>query len=91
MFPSHDQGGEMLVREVMGILDIYKAYHKICKDIQVTYNKFHANKIDHEEYKHKTQQLEQMKADLMKTVEAQESELLKYKAINEKYHTQLTT
>lgn len=80
-------GLQLSTEEAMGILDIWKAYWKITKDIVALEIKKDSGKIPVHTWKIQSDQLVKMRDELLKSAQMQENELKRYSRINEKYNS----
>jgi hypothetical protein len=90
--PTSLVGEELATREVMGLLDIWKAYWKITRDVVKIDNALQNPRtkiVDVEAEKEKATQMVELRDTLLQTAMMQEDELHHYMAINKKYHERI--
>ena len=79
-------GEKLATDEAMGILNTYKAYHKLNKQIDILNKQRLSGKIIDGTYTVKKHNIEEMQKEILNAVRLQEKELERYKEINKKYH-----
>ena len=84
--PTSIVGEELMTQEVDGILNLWKSYFKISRDIVALERRYELGKITKEEYESKHFSLEEIRKEMFSTIQAQIEELERYKEIQIKYN-----
>jgi hypothetical protein len=87
--PTSIVGEELATREVQGLLDVYKAYWQVSKQITDSDKKIKELAIkgkQSSELTDREKQLVELRGTLLTTITFQEEELMHYAEINRKYH-----
>jgi len=85
--PTSIVGEELATREVLGILDMYKAQNKAQKEFKRIEKLHNDGKLMGVQYETLSKIATQMYADISKAIKTQIAELERYREINDKYNT----
>jgi hypothetical protein len=90
--PTSIVGEELATREVMGMIDLWKSFYRVSKEIMSLDKKMSKEdkKIEKDLIQDRINGLDELRTTLRETAVIQEEEYVHYASINKKYHERLT-
>jgi len=82
-------GEELASREIFALLDLYKGFHKISKDINGVDNQLAKGKMTITEHAFKLKDMQKMRDELFSAIKMQEDEYKRYSEIQKRYNKHL--